>query len=128
MLQHSLSNNRMFTQKYFVNRIQSKIPSFKRNKMKRNNSIKEGLSSIDNEPPNPADVIDSLIKEYSDKAAKTTKNFNKMNEQNNIFISGYKLFKNKHTDERLFRSHPLLMKSQSELNLFMIGKGILVNI
>ena len=57
-LQHSLSNHRMFTQKYVMNRIQSKLPSFNRN---TNKGMKVKIGAIDNEISSPADEIDTLI-------------------------------------------------------------------
>ena len=48
----------MFTQKYVMNRIQSKLPSFNRN---TNKGMKIKIGAIDNEISSPADEIDTLI-------------------------------------------------------------------
>ena len=128
LLQHALSKNRLLSRKFFIDRIDSKIPT--NTKKKAEIKIeKEKIDSVNPDKINPAQELDTILQDYHIKAGKTTKKFHKYNRENKVFSSGYKLLhKNKsekHLHTQLFKNNPLLMRNQSDMNLFYIGQNTL---
>lgn len=126
LLQHALSKNRLLSRKFFIDRIDSKIPT--NTKKKAEIKIeKEQIDSVNPDKINPAQELDTILQDYHIKAGKTTKKFHKYNRENKVFSSGYKLLhKNKsekHLHTQLFKNNPLLMRNQSDMNLFYIGQN-----
>ena len=127
VLTHALSTNRMFSRKFFINRIESKVPKVKKKKKQSQKLNIEPIESVIPDKANPAEDLDLLLKNYCNKAAKTTKNFYQYYNDNKNFLSGYKLLHRNQSERKmnptLFKTNPLLVKSQSDLNLLFLGKG-----
>lgn len=130
LLQHALNKNRLLSPKFFIDRIQSKIPTNKKRKVKIQIE-KEQIDSFTPDKTNPAQELDNTLKDYHAKASKNKKTFLKFNRENKMFSVGYNLLhKNKsekYLHTQLFKNNPLLMRNQSDINLFYYGQNSQIN-
>ena len=108
VLTHALSTNRMFSRKFFINRIESKVPKVKKKKKQSQKLNIEPIESEIHDKTNPAEDLDLLLKNYCNKAAKTTKNFYQYYNDNKNFLSGYKLLHRNQSERKM--NPPLLFE------------------